>query len=282
MKKRPTLLPLLLLVLAGLVRFWISPRVEWLPADYSYETRYSAQVRFRETPDGEWDEFPLLARRVDQVLIVSGEVAIIQGESHWTTEDGTPTYEPIGLYGVNRLTRLNVPGYGDHERAGQYLFPNHMEKKTYSFWDPYYVGPRTATFDRVDRVEGLPVYVFNYTAVDLDDTAGYIFLPDVPERYRTLSNGKGRLWIEPTSGTVVDFEDSGVTAFVDNQSGEHVADFYHWTARYTEETRIEQLKKSRGARLRILLLEVWLPSGLLLLAAALFGFTIRQPGRQVE
>ncbi|HEX5840492.1 MAG TPA: porin PorA family protein [Anaerolineales bacterium] len=268
-----------LLLLAIIIRFQIAPWANQLPAEYSNETRYSADVRFRETPGAVWQEFPLLARRVDQVLLVSGAVAIIQGESHWTTEDGTPTYEPVGLYGVHRRTRLNVDGYGDINRSGQYLFPPHLEKKTYLYWDPYYLGPRTATFDHVDEVEGLTVYVFNYLGTGIDDTAGYTVLPDVPERYQAISQAQGKLWIEPVSGIVVDMEDTGVTDFVDTATGEHVADFYHWTARYTDETRWDQLMQARSTRLRILALETWLPLCALLLAGVWSIVSLSRPGR---
>jgi hypothetical protein len=257
-----------LLLLAIILRFRIAPWANQLPVEYSNETHYAADVRFRDTPAAAWQAFPLQARRVDQVLLVSGAVAIIQGESHWTTEDGTPTYEPVGLYGVDRRTRLNVDGYGDQNRSGQYLFPPRLEKKTYLYWDPYYLGSRTATFDRVDEVEGMAVYVFNYLGTGIDDTAGYAILPDVPERYRAISQAEGRLWIEPVSGVVVYFEDAGVTDFVDSETGEHVADFYHWTARYTDETRSEQLALARKARIQTLTLDTWLPLGLTLLAAA--------------
>jgi hypothetical protein len=255
-------------VLSLLVHLWLAPLTNRISPGYINETEYAAQARFRETPQAAWQEFPLLARRLDQVLLVFDDVAIIQGESHWTTEDGTPTYEPIGLYGVHRLSRLNVGGYGDHDRSGQFLFPYHLEKQTYSFWDPYYLGPRTAVFDHVDRVEGLTVYVFRYAGTGIDDTAGYTVLPNVPERYQAISQAEGTLWIEPVSGIVVDLQDQGITDFVDVRTGEHVADFYHWTARYTDETRSEQLALARTARLRILTLETWLPLVLVLLAAA--------------
>ena len=266
-----------LLLLAILLRFQIAPWANQLPVEYSNETRYAADVRFRETPDTAWQEFPLQARRVDQVLLVTGAVAIIQGESHWTTEDGTPTYEPVGLYGVNRRTRLNMDGYGDINRSGQYLFPPHLEKKTYQYWDPYYLGSRTATFDHVDEVEGLTVYVFNYLGTGIDDTAGYTVLPGVPERYKAISQAEGSLWIEPVSGIVVDFEDAGVTDFVDNETGEHVADFYHWTARYTDETRSEQLALARKARIQTLTLDTWLPLVLTVLAASWLPLVWRHP-----
>ena len=276
MRLRFLLVPISLVIAAVLVRIWLAPLATSLPANYQSETHYSAQVRFRTSPDAEWQAFPLLARRVDQALLVNGDVVIIQGESHWTAEDGTPTYEPIGLYGVDRLTRRNLPGYGDDSRHGQFLFPTHLEQETYDFWDPYYVGPRTATFDHVDQVDGLTVFVFNFTADGLDDTDAYLFLPDVPERYRTLSRGEGQLWIEPVSGVVVDFTDVGTTSFIDVTTGETVADFYHWTAHYTDETRAEQMALAHASRFRICALETWLPLGILLLVAAWFCFPTRR------
>ncbi len=187
------------------------------------------------------------------------------------------TVSPRHGYGVDRATRMNVPGYGNREREGQFLFPLHVQQTTYRFWDPFYLGPRVATFDHVEQLEGLTVYAFNYTATDTDDTDGFTFLADVPERYRALSNGKGRLWIEPTSGLVVDFEDEGVTDFVDPTNGTPVAELYFWSARYTPETRLAQLQLASTARLRILALEDWLPAGLLLVGLVWLAIGFRLP-----
>ncbi len=269
-----------LLAFAGLLRYWLAPLATRLPDDYINETKYTAQVRFRESLNSAWQEFSLLARRVDQTLTVSGNVAMIQGESHWTTEDGTSTYEPIGLYGVERRTRINLPGYGDRDRYGLFLFPTHVEQKRYEFWDPYYLGPRTAAFKHVEQLDGLTVFVFDYTATEIDDTAGYVVLPEMPERYKAISNGRGTLWIEPVSGIVVHFEDSGVTDYVDNETREHVADFYHWTASYTLETRAAQNQLARAARLRILALETWLPATLLAWGVILLTHAVWQVRRR--
>ncbi|MBU2600871.1 MAG: DUF3068 domain-containing protein [Actinobacteria bacterium] len=253
-----------LIALAGLLHPAVDFLLTPLPAGYAAETRYTADTRFRGSPTAAWVSAPLIARRTDQTLTVSGGISIIQGDVHWITEDGTPSYEHTTLYGVNRRTRMNVPGYGDADRTGQFLFPQHVRQTTYEFWDPYYLGPRTATFSRVEEVEGLTTYVFDYTAVDIDATGGYTFLPDVPERYRALSDGLGTLWIEPLSGVVVDFEDEGVSYFVDAKTDERVADLYHWSPRYTPETRAAQLARARAARSWHMALEYWLPAGLLL------------------
>ena len=63
---------------------------------------------------------------------------------------------------------------------------------------------------------------------------------------------------------MVDFEDEGVSYFVDVKTGQRVADLYHWSARYTPETRAAQLAMARAAHSRHVALEVWLPGGLLL------------------
>jgi hypothetical protein len=268
---RHVLIAVVLALFAGLLRLWIAPQLESLPADYASETHYAADIHFRESPTAEWQAYPLTARIVNQTLSASGSVAIIQGDAHWTTEEGVPTYETTGLYGVDRRTRMNLPGYGNLNRTGQFLFSLHLQQTTYTFWDPFYLGPRVATFNSITPVDGLTVYVFDYTATDIDDTAGFTFLPDVPERYHVHSDGQGKLWIEPTSGVVMDFEDQGVSYFVDVSTGERVADLYHWTDRYTPETRAAQMHLASTARLRILALEAWLPAGLLLAGLACLG-----------
>lgn len=270
------LIGLAFVTLAGLLRFWLAPLLTRLPADYSNETRYAADTRFRESPTAEWTSTPLIARRVDQTLSASGNVSIIQGDVHWTTEDGTPTYETTTLYGVDLRTRMNLTGYGDADRTGQFLFPKHVQPTTYQFWDPYYLGPRTATFRATEQADGLTVYVFAFTATNTDDTGGFTFLPDVPERYRVFSDGQGMLWIEPTSGVVVDLEDEGVSYFVEVNTGQRVADMYHWSARYTPETRLAQLALARATRTKHLALEIWLPGGLLLAGLLWLGFNMRR------
>jgi hypothetical protein len=72
------------------------------------------------------------------------------------------------------------------------------------------------------------------------------------------------MWVEPISGVVIDFEDSGKSYFGEPLSGKPVADFYFWDARYTPETKAAQLQQALAVRRHILALEVWLPLGFLL------------------
>ncbi len=86
----------------------------------------------------------------------------------------------------------------------------------------------------------------------------------MPERYLAYTDGQGALWVEPVSGTVVDYEEEGVSYFVDLATGARAADFHQWSDRYTPETREAQLALARAARLRLLMLETWLPGALVI------------------
>jgi len=239
--------------------------VTQLPTHYTAETRYAAESLLRESPDGEWQTINLVARRLDQAITASSGRGVIQGDLHWTTEDGQVIFESSGLYGVDFRTRKNLAGYGDVGREGQFLFPRHLKQVTYTFWDPMFIGPRTANFDRVENLEGLTVYVFQFSGSDMDETEGYSYLPLIPERYLARTDGRGRLWIEPTSGVIVDYEEQGMSYFVDPTSGEQVADLFVWSDRYTPETRATQLSLARASRMRILAAETWLPGGFLVM-----------------
>jgi hypothetical protein len=251
-------------LLAAVTRFWIAPQWERLPADYAMEMSYDARCRYRDTPDGAWQKFDLIARRVDQTLIASADDVIVQGDMHWTNAAGEVTYESAGIYGVDRRTHRNLSAYGNVGRAGQFLFPPRVQRTTYRLWDPFYTGPRTATFVEATTLGGMPVYVFNCQAKDIDDTAGYVFLADVPERYHAYSAGSGKMWVEPVSGVVLDFEDVGNSYFAQLKTGKRVAAFHFWNARYTAQTKAAQMQRAVTARRRIQVLEVWLPGALLL------------------
>ncbi len=259
------LLGVLVSLLAPVARWGIAPLLGQLPADYAEETAYAATSRFRPTLDAPWEEHALIARRVDQTLLASAQRLLVQGDLHWTSLTGEILFETSAVFGVDRGTRANLAGYGNVDRAGQFLFPAPTEAATYSYWDPMWVGTREAHFERRDTLEGVPVHVFRFLVRGLDETDGYLHLPDVPQRYRMHSDGEGTLWIEPTSGVVVDYEERGRSGFVEPASGTRVGDAYVWEARYTPATRSTKLAQATAERWRSLFVGTWLPIGLLLL-----------------
>ncbi len=268
-----TLLPALALVaLAAVLRLWIGPLSERLPAGYASEIFLESDTAFRETPNAPAESIHQGGRRVDQVLTATDDVAVIQSHVDWSDDAGQVTYQTTGLYGVDRRSRANVAGYGDANRQGQFLFPPHLQRIIDQVWDPYYTGPRTLTFDHHEEIDGLPVAVYRFDVTGMDETAGYDFLPDVPERFGAMTDGHGQLWIEPISGVLVDFTDKGHSYFLDRATGRSVGDVNVWDAHYTPKTRAAQLQLAASARQKILAMEVWFP--LALLGAGLVWLTV--------
>jgi hypothetical protein len=269
-----TLIAIILLSAAASVRWGLAPLLNELPNDYAAVIHYVAQSKVRDSPAGAWTEHDVDARRVYQTVVTAGGVNLIQGDLHWFTESGQVLFENTGLYGVDRRSRANVSGYGDTKRTGQFLFPPWVEKASYSYWDPMFIGPRLAVFVREEVLEGMAVFVFRFTAAGLDETAGYSYLPVVPEHYSALTDGQGAFWVEPASGVVVDYEEQGVSYFVDPKSGARVANLHEWSDRYTPETRAAQLALAGDARWRLLALTTWIPAGLALAGLAALGLGI--------
>ena len=114
--------------------------------------------------------------------------------------NGEVNFEAISLYGIDRTTRLNLAGYGDVSRTGLYIFPPHVQQNEYSIWDPMFIGLRRAAYEKIEWIEGLPVYVFSFKACEWM-TAGYGYLPDVPEKFLVHTDGQGTIWVEPLWGS---------------------------------------------------------------------------------
>ena len=118
------------LALAALLRFWIAPYLEHLPAYYSSETDYTNENQIRDSPAGDWTTESLVSKRIDQAISTNANALIIEGGLHVYHTDGSVNFETIALYGVDRRTRMNVPDLGDTSRNGQFLFPLHVQQSS--------------------------------------------------------------------------------------------------------------------------------------------------------
>jgi hypothetical protein len=269
---------LLLVVAAGLVRYWIAPSLEKLPANYSGKVHLIVENRFRQSPDEDWHTSMLDVYRTDQTIKATDGVAMVEGSMQAYFQNGALNFETKGLYGIDRLTRANLTGFGDTDREGQYIFPLHVRKIDYVIWDPMFIGQRLATFDRVEEIDGLQVYVFTFQAIGMDETEGYSYLQGVPELYHVHTDGRGVIWVEPISGIVVDYTDGGVSYYVGPDTGLRLADFNQWEEQYTQATRSDQVLLARATLLRIQFLEIWLPGLLIVVGTA--SLWIERPNRK--
>jgi hypothetical protein len=268
------------LAAAVIVRFWVTPQVTRLPADYSSETQCLVEDHFRETESNDWVITSLTNHRVDHTLSVTGSMLIIQGNLNVYSVAGDPIFESNGLYGVDRFTRMNVRGFGDADRSGQFLFPTQIKPVTYNFWDPLFIGSRTAVYDHSEKLNNMLVYVFNFSGTGMDETVGYSYMADVPEHFQAFTDGKGTLWIEPVSGVVVNYTELGESYFVNPKTGERGAVFHTWSGEYPEVTKAAQMALAKSSRMRILFFYNLLPAALALSGCIWLGMSLFQRRKQ--
>ncbi len=268
MKRWQNWVALVLILMALLLLFVLSPIIEKLPSNYA-NTIYMSQVnQMRSNNNENWQESLVNVIRKDQTIIHIGDISIIEGSFSVYYETGQVNFEISNRYGVNQYTRANKAGFGNADRSGQFYFPIHTQPIDYILWDPMYNGLCQVRFERKDRLANMKVLVFSFTVSGLDETEGYSYMPQVPEKYLAYTNGSGTIWVEPVSGTIVDYQDNGASYFVDPMSDTNLEDFNRWSNFYTSETREIQIHKARIFRIRTFLIRIIFPTALGL--AALF------------
>lgn len=179
---------------------------------------------------------------------------------------------------------------GSVKFTGQlYAFPFNTEKKTYQYWDSTLRKALPIAYEGTDKVEGLATYRFKQTVPDtslpLDPQlmAGMAAaLPPgmpAPTSATLHYTGTRTLWVEPVTGSIIDYEEQQRQTLVLGPSLQ--VDLFNATFRYTGETRKAVADEAGGGRTMIRTLRWYAPAGLAVLAllALAFGFLLIRRGR---
>lgn len=147
----------------------------------------------------------------EDVLLLREDVTIYNKRTGEVIPDGQMTT----IYGIDPYTSRNVPGYGDTERIGQYIFPVGVDKKDYLVWNsdmdkPYtqgYVGIEDATaiahYMGTEKRGGIPVYKFYGEQEEVCIGPGP---PGTPPESRLFYKGHQTAWVDPKTGSIIDYD----------------------------------------------------------------------------
>lgn len=227
----------------------------------------------REIPGAEPRQQRLRLKRTDEVLVTSGEIAVVQSTLAWAEASGAvPLTQTTGLYGVHRGDLANVAGYGDQERVGSFRPRPDPPRDRLVLWDSFHPGPLVFSFEAFEQREGIPLlrYRLEPGAIDdVDASATYDSLPLVPERYRVRAQvEQASLLVEPRTGRVVDREQRTRAWYALATDPTPLGDAHRWSWRYSVEDRARILADVR-AELRLLTWVERIMPGVLLAFAAL-------------
>jgi hypothetical protein len=259
--------------------FRVTPELLKLPGDYSFKAESFGTEKDSYEIGGEFEPgFVYNGVRKDEVTRVDGNTLVIEGIFDANTLDGTELFISEAEYGVDRVTRQNVKGFGNKDRDGYFIFPQKTEKRSYDLWFPMYTDKITLDFQREDVVEGLDTYYFKGQAKKVDDTDGYVFLDLIPESYFGYTDSVIEMWVDPTTGTLVKYRDDGISYYADKVNGENVHTFADWSNTWKDDTIANQVRIAQNEKQKIHLFERWIPIllGLISLAFLIALFASRK------
>ncbi len=273
--KKPLLVAAVLLLAAIPVwMFGIAPNFLKIPRDFSfYEAEIFSVDNFYDAAAGEFGG--------DQISItefsykVTGErdgILEIQNLFDVKTPSGDPIFVVERLYGIDPSTGAHTVGYGDKERDG-YLFGPHGLKKDqpFTYWHINYDAPAHLTFVDEESILGLPVYRYEsrYDGMDIDQTEQLTHLPGVGVTRGVNLDPYLQVWIEPTTGRMIKYEDDTIAYYYDLATGQRIHPWNKFNNRYTQSSIAEQVRVARAQIKKQTLLNSYVPAGLGMIAAVL-------------
>ncbi|MGC9554257.1 MAG: porin PorA family protein [Thermoplasmatota archaeon] len=209
---------LVFFIVAPSFAFVLTPSMKRIPDDLNKVVYYEGTLGMFNDRTLTMDYIDISIKREvtaigteDGVLLIRENITISDKRTGEVIPDGQMT----NIYGIDPYTSRNVPGYGDTERIGQYIFPVGVDKKDYVIWNsdmdqPYtqgYVGAEDATgighYLGEEKRGGITVYKFYGEQEEICIGPG----PEgTPPEARLFYKGHQTAWADPKTGSIIDYD----------------------------------------------------------------------------
>lgn len=203
-----------LVALAVLAQFWAPGQLMKTPLDVDSTTRLDGTAELSDGAGGT-NEFPVKAFSVTHADSErsDGDVVVFQNSSCLVKDEGEidecvsasdPEERLISAstddFATDRRTAMAVsdpkylPPSAEDKEGLINKWPFETEKKDYPYWDGF-AGEVDATYEGTEEVDGVEVYVYRTLVTDIPI--------EVTDGVRGTYSTDKTLWIEPTTGTIV-------------------------------------------------------------------------------
>lgn len=271
-----------LVVLAGLLRFYVADRAVVIPIDQYAKTVAPGAGRYFDTSTLSEKQADLTATRILKADVAASgdDTGVWDVSVAIETGDLTLVRATLDRVAFDRRTAQSVDCCGaavDGEPARHqgvtYKFPFDVERRDYPLWDANSRKAYPARFVAEEQVQGLPVYKFiqevpgqeiRTTTVPgslVGESAASFEAPVWYQNTRTV-------WVEPASGVIVKGNEQTRTT-LRNTAGQDRVVVLEADLTFDEPTQARQTDIARDAISRIDLIRRWLPLGALLLGLIL-------------
>lgn len=252
-----------ILSLAGAVlvifgALWITvifPSLEKIPTDYERTLNFDGTFMVANPQTQALDTIPITQAMEHKAAGTEGDVLLIHEKrtviNSATGDDLSTIYGDESILAIDRQTLAFATEIDERGRTGYWAPPKLLgEGDSFDLWDPGAQKALTATYVRDDTFRDLSVVVFEI------DEAGIPIGTEPQSGMELYYSPKITLWIEPSSGTVVDQKAETTTSI--NMMGAQMP-VQIANVQYAESTIVDLMNTAQSARWLLLWFKTLIP-----------------------
>jgi hypothetical protein len=291
-----------LVVLGGLLKFYVADRVILTPIDQYAQTTSPGPGSFLDLTTLKVRSSDLVAVRTlrGDVAASNRDTAVWDVSVVLSTGDQQLVQASVDRVATDRRTAEAVNCCGEavnsvptRHSGLSYKFPFDTQKQTYQFWDANAKKAVPARYVSEETVQGLTTYKFvsqiDATQIQTQEVPGSLVGESAPSVQAPVYYADTRtVWVEPKTGVIVKGSEQNRTTLRDS-AGQDKTVVLQFDLTFNEDSQRSQAKLARDNIGKIDLLTTWLPLiGLLvgivlILAGVIIMFSAdRGTGRHAE
>ena len=270
-----TLLAVGLLILVPIWSLYIAPNILKLSEDFSFTADVISIDDFYDEGRGQYSGGVYSATEYSYETVgFEDGVQMIVNRFSVATPEGTSIFAVERTYGIDPVTRMHRPTYGDRTRDGHLFAPRGLRRgESFTYWHINYNGPATMQFISSEQLHGLEVFVYEttYEGVTIDQTEELSHLPEVGETRGVVLEPHLTLWIEPVTGRLVKYTDDTTAYFYNLETGERSHPWNHFTNTFTEQSVKQHINEAGWEKTKVQAILYYVPALVCIFALAFLG-----------
>ena len=209
---------LVFFIIAPSFSFVLTPSMKKIPDNLHEVVYYEGKLGMLNTSTLNMDYLNIEIKREVNAIKKEGDVLLIREDvtvKDKRTGKEIPDLSMTTIYGIDPRTSKNVPGYGDTERVGQWIFPVGVKKKDYLVWNSDMDEPYREGYVDVNDAAGIAHYMGEkeIAGVKTYEYRGHqdeVYIGPGPEgtppESRMYYMGDQTAWAEVKTGLIVDYD----------------------------------------------------------------------------
>lgn len=231
----------------GLAWLIFSPRfLQSLPDNFSYQADIFSQDNLYDTQQGRYQgqQNSRTNFYYETVTQNNGHLQI-RNVFDVKAESGEQIFKVERIYNIDKATGKHVDG-GDQDREGYLFAPRNLKlNQGYSYWHVNYDRAIDMQYQSTEEILGLKVFRYN-AKFQADQTDELSSLPGVPDKRGVRLDVELTTWIEPTTGSLIKYQDGGEAYFYDQKTGEKLHPWNKFSNRYAVADVGKQVSKTQS------------------------------------